>query len=232
MVLEPFGQKVFLTGGSGTLGTEIRKIFPTIIAPSSQECDILSLDQLEGVMDLYKPSVFIHSAAFTDVTGAQSDSTHCIDVNVAGTINVVKACRARGIKLVFVSTDYVFDGKRGNYSPEDPINPLSYYAKTKGAAELVVRTYPNHLVVRTSFFGYDFPYEKALVDQWTTKDYVDVVAPKVLAAALSDKTGIIHVGSEKRSIYEIAKTRNGAVKAISIKDLSFPIPQDVSLKVE
>ena len=101
-------------------------------------------------------------------------------MNVLGTLNVLKSCKDLGKKLVFISTDYVFDGEKGNYTIDDPINPLSKYAKTKAAAELLVRTYENSLVIRTSFFGYDFPYEAAFVDQWSSKDYVDIIAPKVM----------------------------------------------------
>jgi len=230
MVLKPL-KKVFLTGGSGTLGIEMRKKSPQLIAPSKDECNILLLGQIEKNLDIYKPEIFIHAAGFTNVKSAEEDSDNCIDINVMGTINVIKACRKRGIKLVFISTDYVFDGKRGYYKLDDPINPLSYYAKTKGAAELIVRTYPNHLIIRTSFFGYDFPYDKALIDQWTTKDYVDIIAPKILKEAMSNKIGVVHVGSERRSIYEIAKTRNPSVKEFKMENINFPIPRDVSLEV-
>tara|TARA_B100001094_G_scaffold127894_1_gene123943 strand:+ start:12162 stop:12857 length:696 start_codon:yes stop_codon:yes gene_type:complete len=222
-------KKLFLTGGSGTLGTEIKKIYPQIISPSSKECDILSLSSLQENLEVYKPDIFIHAAAFTDVKAAEKKSITCNEINVIGTANVIKACKGKKIKLVFISTDYVFDGEKGNYKPSDPINPLSNYAKSKAAAELLVRTYVDHLIIRTSFFGHNFPYERALIDQWTTKDYVDIIAPKILKEATSDKLGIIHVGSLRRSIYEIAKTRNSSVGKIERKDLNVPVPKDVSL---
>jgi len=231
VVLNLSKSKIFMTGGHGTLGSEVRKLMPEIVAPTSEECNILSIEHIEEQLDEHTPDIFIHSAAFTDVRAAEDNYIECNDVNVAGTINVIKACSKRGIKLVFISTDYVFDGKTGNYDTDAPINPLSSYAKSKGAAELIVRTYPNHLVIRTSFYGHDFPYDMALVDQWSTKDYIDIVAPKVLEEALSDKSGIVHVGSPRRSTYEIAKTRKPTVKKIKMKDLKFPIPKDISLRI-
>jgi len=221
-------KKIFLTGGSGTLGTELQKLNPKIIAPSSKECNILSLEQLRKAISTTFPDVFVHAAAFTNVTKAQENSSECIDTNVQGTINVIKACREKNLKLIFISTNYVFDGEKGNYKVTDPINPLSYYSKTKGAAELIAQTYPNHLIIRTSFFKYDFPYDKAAVDQWTSKDYIDIIAPKVLEKIESDESGIVHVGSPRRSIYEIAKQRKKTVQAISLDDLNFPIPKDTS----
>ena len=217
-------QKIFLTGGSGTLGSELVKINPQIIAPLREECNILLLEDLEKSLDVVQPDIFVHAAAFTNVVEAEKDSAECVDVNVLGTINVIRACSQRDLKLVFISTDYVFDGEKGNYDVDASINPLSKYAKTKGAAELIVRTYPKHLVIRTSFFGHKFPYKKALLDQWT-------IAPKILKKILSDKMGIVHVGSSRRSMYEIAKTRNSLVEGITMKDIGFPIPRDVSLKV-
>ncbi len=221
---------IFLTGGSGRLGTELKVLKPEIIAPTSEECNILSLEDLERNIDNIRPAIFVHAAAYTDVVGAEHDPSDCIEINVTGTNNILKICRERGIKLVYISTDYVFDGEKGNYRTTDPINPLTNYAKTKAAGELIVRTYSNHLIIRTSFFGYDFPYEKAPTDQWSTKDYVDIIAPKVLYAINHGNTGILHVGSQKRSTYEIARERKPDVQKIKIQDLNTPIPRDISLR--
>ena len=133
-------------------------------------------------------------------------------------------------KIIFISTDYVFDGDRGNYSINEPINPLSKYAKTKASAELAVRTYNNSLVIRTSFYGHEFPYKKAFIDQWTSKDYVDVIAPKVLGAIRSDKMGIVHIGSQRRSVYEIALERREDVEPIRLSEINFKIPRIVTGK--
>ena len=134
--------------------------------------------------------------------------------------------------MIFISTDYVFDGEKGNYSINDPINPLSKYAKTKAAAELAVRTYDNSLVIRTSFYGYQFPYEKAFVDQWTSKNYVDMIAPKVLDIIKSDKTGIAHIGFPRKSVYEIALERRKNVEPIFRSSIHFEVPCDTSFKEE
>jgi len=222
--------KIFLTGGSGVLGSEIIKICESkIVAPTRRECNIRSEFDVFREILKERPSVVIHAAAYTNVKSAQCDASECIMTNVLGTINVLNVCKLLDIKLVYISTDYVFDGREGEYSPRDPINPLGNYAKTKASAELIVRTYENSLVIRTSFYPESFPYEFACTDQWTTKDYVDIIAPKILSEALSSKIGVIHVASERRTVYDIAKLRNENILPTTIEDLNFPIPRDTSL---
>ena len=226
-------KKVFLTGGSGTLGSELIKISKAheveFVAPSSKFCDIRNLYQINNHIKESGCDTIVHSAAITDVKTTENDPALAWEVNVLGTINVLKSCKDLGKKIVFISTDYVFDGEKGNYTIDDPINPLSKYAKTKAAAELLVRTYENSLVIRTSFFGYEFPYEAAFVDQWSSKDYVDIIAPKVMEAILSDRKDIIHIGNERRTIYDIALDRGKSVKKINRNDVGSFIPRDTSL---
>jgi len=226
-------RKSFLTGGSGTLGSELIKISRAhdieFVAPGSKYCDITNPIQIHNHIKASGCETVVHSAAITDVKGTENDPSLAWDVNVLGTINVLKSCKDLGKKLVFISTDYVFDGEKGNYATDDPINPLSKYAKTKAAAELLVRTYENSLVIRTSFFGYEFPYEAAFVDQWSSKDYVDIIAPKVLKAILSNTRGTFHAGNERRSIYDIASDRSKNIKKIYRKDVGSFIPKDTSI---
>jgi dTDP-4-dehydrorhamnose reductase len=225
-------KKVLLTGGSGTLGTELLRIYDReryiFLSPSSGELDIAG--DVEAYFEKNPVDLVIHCAAYTDVKRAESEYLKALDINVKGTLNIIQCCAKRDIKLVFISTEHVFDGKQGLYKPEDPINPVASYAKTKGAAELCVRSYPKSLCIRTSFYGYTFPYEAAFEDQWSSKDYVDVIAPKILSAALSDKFGVVHVGSQRRSIYEIAVLRRPDVKKIRRADIAFPTPRDTSLE--
>lgn len=225
--------KVLLTGGSGTLGKELIRQSEAFkvefIAPSSKECDITDYDSVLKNIQSFDGDVVLHSAALTNTKQIEIDVSDAIEVNVIGTINVLKVCKRLNKKMIFISTDYVFDGEKGNYKPTDPINPIGKYSKTKAAAELLVRTYEHSLVIRTSFFGYVFPYSNAFVDVWTSKDYVDIIAPKILEAVKKDLSGIIHIGSKRRSIYDIAKSRKKDVKSCFTKDLPYFIPRDTSL---
>lgn len=228
-------KRVLLTGGSGTLGVELMALLQErgakVLAPRSAMLDIRNATAVRDYFYVRRDmfDVVIHAAAYTNVMGSERDFADCMQVNVSGTLNVGLACAEHQKKLVYISTDHVFDGERGNYSPSDPINPLTAYAKSKAAGELVARTIPGSLVVRTSFYGHQFPYPKAVTDQWTTKDYVDVMAPKILEACLSDRVGIVHIASRKRSVYELALERRPDVLAIQRADLKFPTPKDSSL---
>jgi dTDP-4-dehydrorhamnose reductase len=226
-------KKIFLTGGSGTLGKEMIKNQSkhniNFVAPSSKECDITNYDSLYKHIHESDCSEILHSAAATNVTDIEKDATQACDVNVIGTLNIIKICQQLNKKMVLISTDYVFDGQKGDYKIDDAINPISKYAKTKAAAELLVRCFDNNLIIRTSFFGNDFPYEKAVADQYSTKDYVDVIAPIILKKITQNKTGIVNVGTKKSSTYEKAVKRKPSVQKIYLKDIDFVIPKDVSL---
>jgi dTDP-4-dehydrorhamnose reductase len=151
--------------------------------------------------------------------------------NVIATSNVVLACAETGSRLVFISTSHVFDGRKGDYAPDESINPLGNYAKSKAASELVARMYENSLTIRVEFFGTDFPYDVAFDDKFATKLYSDQIAPMILAESLSDKRGVMHLDIPKRSIYEIAKERKSNVKRASISGYSGSTPNliDTSL---
>lgn len=225
--------KILLTGGSGTLGKEFLRLIDnskyTVYFPTSSELDIKDFMSCTQWFNVCKPDLVIHAAAYTDVKASEENYIRSINTNIVGTCNLINCCDLRNTKLVYISTDYVFDGEKGNYTVDDAINPLTKYAKSKAAGELAVRMYPNSLVIRTSFYGYSFPYDKAFIDQWSSKDYIDIIAPKILEACMSDTKGIVHIGSKKRSIYQIAKERKKEVQQISKNDLKYKIPKDTSL---
>ena len=225
--------KILLSGGSGILGSElvnlIKKTECEVFFPTSKYMDITDINKIKHSIEEYAPDVFVHASAFTDVKRCETELEKSIDVNIIGTCNVVKACSAYNLRLVHISTDYVFDGNKGDYSINDPINPITKYAKSKAAAELSARMYNKSLVIRTSFYGKTFPYDKAVIDQWTTKDYIDIIAPMVLKEIMSNKIGVVHCKSKKRTIYEIAKDRTPTVVPVLRKELNILVPKDTSL---
>lgn len=216
--------EIFLTGGSGILGKELLRISENydikFVAFSSQECDITSYLQVEKKILNFNGDTIIHAAAFTNISEIQKDPLKAIEVNIIGTINLLKACRKLNKKLIYISTDHVFDGSKGFYTPNDSINPISNYAKSKASAELIVRMFNENLVIRTSFFDKEFPYEQALCDQWTSKDYVDVIAPMIMDKILTKETGVAHVGTERKSVYELATKRSPGMEKITRREIN------------
>jgi len=220
--------KILLTGGSGLLGSELLKIDNNIVAPNRASMDVNDKESCRHWIDKEKPDVLVHAAAFTSPPNCEQEPSKARHINITGTTNLVDLCEEKNIKFVYVSTDYVFDGARGLYSTDDAINPINKYALTKAAGELAARTYENSLIIRTSFCQSEFPYEKAFVDQYTSRDYVDIIAPKILNCIKRDSIGIVHVGTERKTVFELAKRRKPDVGELSIKDVSFNPPRDTS----
>jgi len=93
-----------------------------------------------------------------------------------------------------------------------------------------VKTYSNSLIIRTSFCEQVFPYEKAFIDQYTSRDYIDVIAPMILSTAVSNKKGVVHIGTHRKTVYDLAQRRSPLVGKIRRSDVSFNVPRDTSFK--
>lgn len=214
--------KILITGGSGLLGSNLIRILEKhhqVFAPSSKHLDVRNLEAINNYIDSFKPDIFIHCAAIAKFAEAEKHPFDTININIQGTINVVQACMLSNTKLIFISTSHVFDGEQGNYKSTDKTNPLSKYAKSKVAGEMTTLIYENSLVIRTEFCEETFPFEIAYVDKFSSKEYIDIIAPKIAEKCLSPQTGICHVGGPRRSFYEFGKLRNPEVKPGSVKDL-------------
>lgn len=226
---------ILITGATGLLGKELVKILKdkfnniNLHYPTSKKLNILNLNQLQSYFANNKIDLVIHCAAYTDTKRAEIDLINCMNVNIVGTCNVVSCCAENNIKLVYISTDHVFDGEKGDYINSDYVNPISKYAKSKTAGEFAVKMYDNSLIIRTSFFGDTFPHEIAFCDQWTTKDYIDVMAPKILDVCLSNIFGVFHCASQKRTLYDLAIQRKPKVKKAYRHDYNREYVKDTSL---
>lgn len=227
---------ILLTGGSGALGTELRRLCPTIVAPPSAALDVTDAASIEAGLATYRPTLIVHAAAYTDVARAESERDGCWLVNVVGTRNVTRVASSSALPLVHISTDYVFEGTRGMYRENDTLGPVrNYYALTKLIAEEAVRAHSRHLVIRTSFRPRDWPYPVAFTDVTTSQDYVDVIAPEILLAirnfeCITDAT--LHIATERKTVYELARRRRPDVRPGSKRSASVDLPDDISLNVD
>ena len=233
--------KILITGGSGLLGTHLinalnNNPYIEYYAPSRLDLDITSLRSCEKVMIEYNPDVVIHAAAIAKYRDVEDDISNAIRTNIVGTCNIIQSCiLLNNTRMVYISSDHVFDGATGLYEVDDKINPLTNYAKTKAAGELSVRMYHNSLVIRTSFCAVEFPFDTAYIDKWTSQDYVDKIAPMIIDKAIGLTTGICNIGHKRRSFYELAKERNPYINSGSVAQIisisKVPILIDTSLKI-
>jgi len=226
--------QIIFTGGNGLLGSEFRKIRPDIDYPSSKEFDVTNYAQMKGYVQPNGCELIIHAAAFTSPPLVEKDPLKALEVNVIGTSNVVKLCIEFDARLIYISTDYVFKGNKGNYKETDPVYPVNKYAWSKLGGECAVRMYDRSLIIRTTFGPNIFPFEKAFVDQWTSRESVSAIARKISKLIDKDITGVIHVGGARKTVFEYAKSldRTRNIGKLSINDVPFEVPVDTSLNCD
>ena len=113
---------------------------------------------------------------------------------------------------------------------------IAYTIKTneKLGGECAARMYDKSLIVRTSFGPNAFPYEKAFVDQWTSRESVSVIAKKISKLTEKDITGVVHVGGKRKTVFEFAKSLDATkdIGELSINDVAFDVPVDTSLNCD
>ncbi len=150
--------RVTVFGASGLLGQELVKEFSgeQLIALSSKDADLRDPSRLRAVIRGSRPEWIILAAAYTDVDGCESNRDLAFGVNTQGAIHVAQAARETGSRLIFLSTDYLFDGTKASpYEASDPRNPISVYGESKAQAEeRLLEILPDVCIVRTSWlFG-------------------------------------------------------------------------------
>jgi dTDP-4-dehydrorhamnose reductase len=157
--------RLYLTGADGMLGTALsdslardaRTAAWRVTGVSAGDFDIADADALDASVRRCDPHVVVHCAAHAVLDDCAADPPMALRVNVRGTHNVAAVCRRLGRRMVYISSDYVFDGLAppdGGYREDDVPDPVSLYGLTKLAGERITATVPDHLVVRTAWlFG-------------------------------------------------------------------------------
>lgn len=172
--------KIFLTGAEGQLGKELqRRLQGSDFLPTDvKELDITDADAVAAMIGKYRPDVVIHGAAYTQVDAAEEKIDLAYRVNAIGTQNIAMACRQVSAAMIYISTDYVFDGKLGRaYSEIDQTNPLSIYGKSKYAGEVLARQATDRLfVLRTAWLYGDGPnFVRTMLKLGQERDSLQVV---------------------------------------------------------
>ena len=220
---------VLLTGGTGLLGNELQKLGIPLDSPSSDELDITDASAVAEYIANARPDVIIHAAAATNNREIEANPSLALDVNIGGTTNIARACLGTRIRLVYLSTDYVYKGDRRDYSEDDELLPGNLYAWSKLAGEAAVRAVANYLIIRTSFGSSAFAYPAAYTDKFASKDYVDRIAPQILEAALSPLTGVLNIGGPRRTLFDYASERNPGISALTLGESGIFTPRDTSM---
>ena len=223
---------IFLTGGSGLLGRELRRIWQRKgiayrwLHHRPAGGDIRDGKGMGRYLDR-EIHLIVHCAAYTDVQRAQKEKALCYETNVTGTGNLASF----GIPMLYISTEYVFDGERGGYRENDAPDPQNFYALTKLLGEYESRR-TKSCVVRCLFKPRPFEHPRACVDQFTTGDYIDVMAREIaFAISLFNRLPLtIHIGTERKSTYELARRSRPDVGRIRLREIPVRLPRDTSLR--
>ena len=224
--------RILLTGGGGQLARELTRIDPSIDAPPRRDMDVSDYAAIEQYCGVTPYTVLIHAGAVTNKFERNADEEY-ITSNIIGTANVVLWSMRHSVRLVYLSTDYVYPGERGGYTEHSVLFPVNRYATSKLGGELAVQLYENSLIIRTSFYR-ELMFLRGCTDQYTSRMAIADAARAVYDLSLrAEVTGIINVGSRtKRSLFDIVRTEFvPTVVPIRRSDIaiSYTLPHDSSM---
>lgn len=209
--------KVFVTGVKGQLGfdviKELEKRGIEAIGVDIEEMDITDAESVNKVIKEAAPDAVIHCAAYTAVDAAEENEVVCRKVNVDGPRNIAKVCRDLDIKMIYISTDYVFNGRGERpWEPDDEGEPASVYGQTKYEGELAVKELlDKYFIVRIAWvFGINGKnFVKTMInlskthdtlrvvnDQFGSPTYTYDLAKLLVDMVLTEKYGIYHATNE------------------------------------
>ena len=242
------GSSIVLAESSHTIaGTYLWKV------PKSKnfiKLDITDMDWIEKVLIDFNPDAIIHTAAMTNVDDCEKDPDYAKLLHVDGTKNILEISKEMGTYFVYISTDSVFDGMKGNYVEDDKPNPLNTYAKTKYHGEQITLGHKNTVVIRTNIYGYNW-LDKQSIGEWilfSLRDnkkinlFHDVYFCPILVNNLTEilieicekrLTGVYHIAGVEcvsklefgRRIAKIFELNEKLIKPISISELNLLAPR-------
>ena len=203
--------RVLIFGATGMLGKALMRVWADdeTIGLGSADADIRVPEQVETEVQRLRPDCIVLSAAYTDVDGCELNPQLANSVNTQGALNVANAAAKSKAKLLFISTDYVFDGTNAKpYETTDPRNPINSYGHSKAEAERrILEILPNASIVRTSWLfgaggkcfpdtilrlGATRPQIEVVNDQRGSPTYTDDLALAIVQLCRAGATGIVH----------------------------------------
>ena len=209
--------KVLVTGVNGQLGfdvvKELQKQNIECYGTTRKDFDIVDFEVTEKFITNYMPDAVIHCAAYTAVDKAEYEQGLCYLVNTSATENIAKICKKINAKMLYISTDYIFDGtKDGFYEVDDKPNPINVYGKTKLLGEQAVqRILDKYFIVRISWvfgehgnnfvktmlrLGKERKELNVVADQYGSPTYTADLAPLLVEMIKTDKYGVYHATNE------------------------------------
>jgi dTDP-4-dehydrorhamnose reductase len=238
MEVRGFWLKLLITGASGLYGSKLAKVAVernhevySCDVQESQVCgnfvkfDVSNKELVNEAFKRVKPDVVVHAATLTDVDNCELNKEFAWKINVEGTRNIVESAKNKGSFLIYISTDYVFNGEKGWYTELDKPDPINHYGLTKLKAEELVKAQDEYFIARPSVIYGSTPaagkvnfalwlietlrrgeHAKIVTDQWNTPTLNSNVAEMTLEAAERRLTGTFHLcGATRVSRFQFAQ---------------------------
>jgi dTDP-4-dehydrorhamnose reductase len=265
-------KRILVTGAGGLLGSKLvhvlsreYEVTPTHNMkppdPNSLRMDIVDKKAVLRVFNMVSPDMVVHAAAMTNVDRCETNRELAWNINVLGTMNIAERCAENGARLIYVSTDYVFDGDKGCYEEDDEANPINYYGLTKLKGEEFVREFCKDSVIARTSVVYGWHPTKVnfatwVVDSLRNRRRINVAEDHYNSPTLADDLaeiigrimgskgfGVYHAsGSERISRFEFAlkiadtfELDRSLLKPVKMRDIEAWIakrPKDSSLCVD
>ena len=220
--------KILVTGSDGRFGKIIKKFKDRrFIFRNKKELNILSDKSIKNNIKKFKPKTILHLAGLSrPMKIHDQDIIKSINLNIVGTCNIVKEASKTGIKIIYLSTSYVYPGKKGNYKEEDSLKPWNNYSWSKLGGECAVQMYKNSLILRLCMTEKPFVHKKAYANVKSNFIFQEDAAKIIFK--LLNKKGIINVGGPTQTVFNFAKKFNKKIKKIYSKG-EFPKRTDMNL---
>ena len=244
--------KVLVTGAGGLLGGQVAWTFAQrgvdVVASNHAQLDITDAEKVRSTVIQVDPGVVVNCSAMTNVDACEQEPERAFAINAAGAENVAIAAREAGAAIVHLSTDYVFDGEKGNYTEDSPTNPIQVYGRSKLEGDERVRAAtPWHFVVRSAWIygpgGKNFLSKlpelvntsesiTAVVDQRGSPTYAPDLADGITKLVETTEYGTYHVVNDGNCTFaefcEAAVEIMGSrlrVEHVTLDDLGRPAPR-------
>jgi dTDP-4-dehydrorhamnose reductase len=244
--------RVLVIGATGLLGRVLLQEWAEndMTGVGSRDVDIRDQSQLSQLFGRCRPEWTILVAGYTDVDGCERDPKRAHEVNCGGAMNVARAARGTRSKLLFVSTDYVFDGLKSTpYEPQDAVSPINTYGRSKAEAEKGIREIlPSCCILRTSWLfgavGRCFPNTilelarsqkklRVVADQIGSPTFNRDLARAIVKLVHADAHGTVHASNAgecswcdfARELVRAAGFEDVAVEAVRTEDVPRPAPR-------
>tara|TARA_B100001769_G_C21844883_1_gene458274 strand:- start:21 stop:716 length:696 start_codon:yes stop_codon:yes gene_type:complete len=223
-------KKILVTGGEGRFAKVLKnkKSKFNFIFRNKKQLNILSETSIKNNLKKFKPHYLMHLAGLSRPMKIHDKNIKkSIKLNIIGTANIVRACIEKNLKLIYFSTSYVYEGKKGRYKETDPVLPWNNYGWSKLGGECAVQMYKNSLILRTCMTERPFVHKSAFANVKTNFIYHDDFI-KIFLKILNKK-GIFNIGGKPQTLYQFAKNENKAVKKVLSKG-ELPLKMDMDLK--